>query len=400
MRQLRPRRVALLSLITAGMIGSILIPWAAQRASAASDGGTSASVNGDTVTIAVNIDICCGGTSRDPANFDSLVRDDVKQAEAAWNQALSRLPYKGCFSIHVAFSVHILTGPESEDGYHYLYVEPSEPGRSYVHGPPVGEDNTWVYLNVVGQSELFLASMSIATWEHEIGHLMGLQDDYQDQVVGGATVSVALPGRAGTLMDTGSSIDQNLANRIGDLAAKSGLKLPSCWKGTITSTSARQFFEGGQNSTCSDAWTGTLSFTVDGQNAVTGSGALNRNGAVACTNPGLEPGQPGVPPPTQTYTFSVSGVRTTAGFTLQFNITSIVPPHPSSIDVAGIWSLLETSACPYKPGVKLSIPFDRPNHASGVIVLDATIVHGCSSNPGGSQNDIFSSTSTIGLTGP
>jgi hypothetical protein len=232
MRQRRPRRVALLSVITAGMIGSILIPWAAQRATAASGGGTSASANGDTVTIAVNIDICCGGTRRDPANFDSLVRDDVMQAEAVWNQALSRLPYKGCFSIRVAFSVHILTGTAAEDGYHYLYVDPTEPGRSYVQGPPVG-DSTWVYLNDVGQSSLFLASMSIVTWEHEIGHLMGLQDDYQDQVVGGATVSVALPGRAGTLMDSGSSIDQNLADRLGDLAAKSGLKLPGCWAGTM-----------------------------------------------------------------------------------------------------------------------------------------------------------------------
>jgi hypothetical protein len=174
------------------------------------------------------------------------------------------------------------------------------------------------------------------------------------------------------------------------------------WTGTIISTSDRHYFEGGANYTCTDAWTGTLSFTVDGQNAVTGSGALNLQGVVSCTNPYAEPGpKPGLPGPSQAYDFSVSGEKTTGGFNLQFAITSILPlPPPGSIDVAGIQSLLHVSVCPPEPGPKFSIHFDRPNHASGVLKLNATIVRGCSSSPGGSQNDIFSSSSTIVLTGP
>jgi hypothetical protein len=203
------------------MIASILVASVEHRATAASDGGTSASLNGDTLTIAVNIDVCCTAQPSNPADFDSQVKNDVKQAEAAWNQALSGLPYKGC-SIRVAFSLHILTGPAADAGYHYIYVDPVSPGRSNVKTG----DGTYVYLNTVSQSTWFLASMSGVTWEHEIGHLMGLPDDYQDQVSGGETVSVPLPGREGTLMDSGSSIDQNLADRLGELAGKSGLKLP------------------------------------------------------------------------------------------------------------------------------------------------------------------------------
>jgi hypothetical protein len=162
------------------------------------------------------------------------------------------------------------------------------------------------------------------------------------------------------------------------------------WTGTITSTSERQYFDGGANYTCSDAWTGTLSFSVTGQNAVTGSGALNLQGAVSCTNAYALSGHP-----LQTHGFSVSGVKTAAGFTLQFTVTSASPPH--TVDVAGVVSLLAVNECPLQAGPKLSIALDRPNHATGVAMPSATIVQDCPHGPQGAQNDIFSSTSTIVL---
>jgi hypothetical protein len=165
------------------------------------------------------------------------------------------------------------------------------------------------------------------------------------------------------------------------------------WVGTIMSTSVRHYFDGGANYTCSDAWAGTLSFIVGGQNTVTGSGALTRNAAVVCTHPY------GLPPQVQRYNFSVSGVKTTAGFTLQFTITGVAPPPPAG-DFAGIASLLHASVCPDEPGPKLSIVLDRSNHASGVLVLNATLAQTCPGPPHGSQHDIFSSTSTIVLSGP
>jgi hypothetical protein len=172
------------------------------------------------------------------------------------------------------------------------------------------------------------------------------------------------------------------------------------WTGTIISTSDRHYFDGGANYLCSDAWTGTLSFTVDEQNVVTGSGALNLQGAAVCEAPGAAGGTHGLPPEVQTYNFLVSGERTTTGFNLRFNITSILPPRPDSIDVAGIESLFSTSACPPGPGPKFSIHSDRPNHVSGVLALNTKLVQGCPKAPNELQIDVFSSSSTIVLTGP
>lgn len=145
---------------------------------------------------------------------------------------------------------------------------------------------------------------------------------------------------------------------------------------------------------------GRLWFDVDGRNEVSGSGALNLLGAAVCQAPGAPGGTHGLPPEVQTYNFSVVGVRTTAGFILQFNITSIVPPAPGSIDVAGMGSLFATSACPHEPGPKLMIAFDSPNHASGSPVLNIKLVQGCPKSPTELQIDLFSSTSTIVLNGP
>lgn len=169
------------------------------------------------------------------------------------------------------------------------------------------------------------------------------------------------------------------------------------WMGTITSVSDRHYFDGGANYLCSDAWTGTLSFFVDGRNAVSGSGALNLQGAVACQAPGAAGGTHGLPPEVHTYNFSVGGERTATEFDLEFNITSIVPPPPGSIDVAGIDSLFSTSACPHLPGPKLPIPFDRPDHATGSPVLNIKLVQGCPKSLTELQIDLFSSTSTIVL---
>jgi hypothetical protein len=167
------------------------------------------------------------------------------------------------------------------------------------------------------------------------------------------------------------------------------------WTGTITSTSERHYFDGGANYACIDAYTGTLSLSVNGPNAVTGSGALNLQGAASCAPLGAAGGTHGLPPETQTYEFSVSGVKTTARFTLQFTITKVSPP--GSIDVAGIKSLLHVGVCPPTSGPKLSIALDRPNHATGVAMPSATIVQDCPHAAQGAQNDIFSSTSTIVL---
>jgi hypothetical protein len=398
------RRIALL--LVGGMVaaGAILSPPVEHLAQAGSGGGTSASVSGTTLTITVNFDLCCTTNAAERTIYGPLIQDEVRAAENLWNQALAKLLAKGCFRIAVVFSEHLLDKPNWEGGYHEISIDFIHPGRPYSNDLTPGithnDDTAWVYNNTTTGS-FYESSMDIGTWAHEIGHLMGLGDDYGiDHALGGHGGSLPLPGRGGTMMENHGVIDQNLADRLADIATKAGVKLPSCWKGTITSTSDRHYFDGGANYMCSDAWTGTLSFIVVGQGTVAGSGALNLQGTAVCQAPGAAGGTHGLPPEVQTLNFSVGGERTTTGFDLQFNITSIFPPQPGSIDVAGIESLLSTSACPHLPGPKLSIPFDHPNHATGSPVLNIKLVQGCPKSPTELQIDLFSSTSTIVLNGP
>jgi hypothetical protein len=206
-----------------------------------------------------------------------------------------------------------------------------------------------------------------------------------------AAVLLAVAGCGGSTGATPTPIFATSISNSANAANPTGQH----WTGTITSTSERHYFDGGANYTCTDAWTGTLSFSVTGQNAVTGSGALNLQGAVSCTNAYALPGPNR--PPVQTHGFSVSGVKTAAAFTLQFTVTSASPPH--TVDVAGVVSLLAVNQCPLRAGPKLSIAFDRANHATGAAMPSATLLQDCPHGPQGAQNDIFSSTSTIVLNG-
>jgi len=79
--------------------------------------------------------------------------------------------------------------------------------------------------------------MDSATWAHEIGHLMGLGDDYYHERGLGHAEGDPMPGREGTLMaggheSQGTLIDQNLADRLADIVNKVA-KLPQCWQGTL-----------------------------------------------------------------------------------------------------------------------------------------------------------------------
>jgi hypothetical protein len=79
------------------------------------------------------------------------------------------------------------------------------------------------------EAKFYYSSMSERTWAHELGHMMGLGDDYRDSFNG----SYPIKGREKTLMDTGDAIDEALANRLLDMARKSGAALPTCWTGKL-----------------------------------------------------------------------------------------------------------------------------------------------------------------------
>jgi hypothetical protein len=214
----------------------ILSPSVARPAQAVSGGGTTVSLNGATVTITVNLDLCCAHDASERTIYGPLIQEEVKQAETLWNQALAKLPAKGCFPIAVVFSEHLLDRPNWESGYHKIDIDFLHPGRPYSNdytpGGTHNDDTAWVYGHVT-DGIFYEPSMNVATWAHELGHLMGLGDDYIEHAFGGHGGNLPLPGRGGTMMYDDGVIDQALADRLADIAAKAGLKLPSCWKGTV-----------------------------------------------------------------------------------------------------------------------------------------------------------------------
>jgi hypothetical protein len=220
-------------LFAGGMVVAAVVmsPTAARPAVAAGGGGTTISSNGSALTITVNIDLCCATSGSMQTVYGPLIEYEVKLAENQWNQALAKLPAKGCFPITVVFKEHLLKLPLWENGYHHIDIDFFHPGRSYsvdnTPGTTHNDDTVFVYEHeTVG--DFYDADMSGGTWAHEIGHLMGLGDDYTG--FGGHGLSVPLAGRNGTLMANSSTgvIDQALADRLADIAAKSGLKLPPC----------------------------------------------------------------------------------------------------------------------------------------------------------------------------
>ena len=94
-------------------------------------GGTTVTVDGLTVTITVNMDICClPEDASQRAIFEPLVLGEIKAAQDKWNQALADLPAKGCYQIKVNFNARWLKKGEAWDnGYHHitclLYTSPS-----------------------------------------------------------------------------------------------------------------------------------------------------------------------------------------------------------------------------------------------------------------------------------
>ena len=221
-------------LLTVALAATGGAPTAPAFAAVAAAGGTTVTSEGGAVTITVRFDLCCAADAAEQTIYGSLIKEEVAQAEAGWNAALAKLPYHDCFPIKVVFQARLLNRGEKPDPLaHQIGIDLMRPGRPVVFDPGTTDhtdDTTTVYTQTVG-GDFFEPAMSARTWEHEIGHLMGLGDDYRDNVLGGHGISQPTKGRAGTLMDTGNSIDQALAQRLGDIAVHSGLKLPKCWTG-------------------------------------------------------------------------------------------------------------------------------------------------------------------------
>jgi hypothetical protein len=301
-----------------------------ESAQAQSGGGTSTTVDGTTVTITVHIDICC---------FDNVgttlvahVMNEVRAAQDMWNAALAKLLAHGCFDIKVVFDVHLLNkGDARNPEYHQVTIDfdrpcAAEDNRSYAADdkfPPKG-----LYEQDKGFDQppdfdapyrrslegLFCASfMTTQTYAHEIGHFMGLRDDYSD-ILGD---SICFSGRGGTLMCNGKTIDQQLADRLINIVNTPG-RVPQCWKGTLKIAST--FMPNVPQRTWSDTWKADFRLVVDATGGVSGRGINRRASPVK--------GHPYGGTPVQEMPFSVSGDADRVRLRLRFRETYVGPASP------------------------------------------------------------------------
>jgi hypothetical protein len=271
-------RIAILAIAT--VFTALAVPAAA--APALGGGGTTATVDGTTVTITVHIDLCC--IPEDAAQRDiwvPLVRADIKAAQDMWNEALAKLTAKGCFDVRVVFDARFLNTAKDpwDPGYHQIILHFTGGGTSGSHWPgdiPQTADSDYEYTHTLPGD--FWTDIEVKTWAHEIGHLMGLGDDYRNGLnlrfegYGGYRDQrqPCLSGRGGTLMCDGNTIDQALADRLVANLSQFGL-LPQCWKGTLKAH--------GQGNVYNDDAIVELRFSVADDGTVKGSGHARMSSA-------------------------------------------------------------------------------------------------------------------------
>jgi len=358
-------------------------------------GGTTVSTSGPVTTITVHLDICCSSAAAH-AEDQSLFNEYATQAANLWNQAFAKLLAQGCDLLHLSIDAHVLnTGDRWDPGFHQITINFDKPGRDGINELPgstlpATADWTDPYTSAL-TGNYFLPDLTARIFAHETGHLLGLGDDYTDQLVPGlGPRSIDLPGREGTLMDGGDTIDQNLVDRIAAEAEKAGNTLPTCqhWNGTMTADSSRAYLENDNGPySCHDSWSGTLSFNVSAKNEVSGSGTLNLTG-YHCDFPN------GEPPASPQVTFTVSGTRNTSGFSLHLAAQKFADSPPATSE-AGISSLLHDPSCTGpNPGPVLLTPLIDPTHASGSPNVRTLMGAGC----GGSTGDVLTANAAISLT--
>ena len=331
MRQARRTGLLAAAMLAAALLNAAL--GSTGPVSAAAQGGTGVAVNGPTVTITVRLDLCCASDDFEYQASQAAFEQYITKAQDAWNAALDTLPYKGCYSVHAVFMFHLLRdGQDYEAGYHHIHFNWDYPGRTASFDPGTkdpAEDTTTAYKQELN-GNYYPRDLSVRDWEHELGHLMGLGDDY-DEVHGHAIARLGRPGD--TLMALGSRIDQVLADRLGDLAGKTGVKLPQCWSGAVHSTSSAEL-PGFPQANCHETWNTTFAVIVDPNGDVSGTGKGTR-ADFGCVSPRYAEGE-------ATYqSFRIKGRLDGRDFTLTFTQTAtdggtvglfnyaiFIPPQP------------------------------------------------------------------------
>lgn len=177
-------------------------------------------------------------------SWDSLAAD----ASDVWNRAFGKLRYRGCYELRLETELNFVPiaaeGDSADEkilallkfvkpGFHHIFLNNDliVPGWDGINNPAdwTGDPTVDIHAPYLVPQIGSLGIMNSFEFGHELGHLMGLGDDYRRSLKDGEVEIRPQPGREGTFMEQASSqnIDQNLVDRVGDLASRF-VDLPTC----------------------------------------------------------------------------------------------------------------------------------------------------------------------------
>jgi hypothetical protein len=371
------RRVLALIVVSAAFLA------AAPHALAA---GTTVSVNGTTATITVNVDVLIGAFNETQVSDETRAYFATKAREAQdyWNQAFAQRRYRGCTEFKLDLNLRVLPGSAAHDvwrtddylgkatvdGRHVVSWMQSDfggaTGRPTVFDPYLPDSAATDDYPSPFQHDLdgyWSPDMESARdFAHEVGHLMGLGDDYTD--AGGS-----VEGRSGTLMDGGDAIDQDLVDRIGKIIEKAGIQLPRCWTGTMESDTSRLYLEGvyGGHTHCTDRWHATLEFGIRPDDTIEGNGEARLTSGPTCNT--------GTVKPATLETFVVRGHATERELTLQL----VFVKGNGTLAAGWVANVARHGLEPGGP--PLPVPLTDPCTAEGTVTVHDTVHSGGKEDP-------------------
>ena len=333
---------------------------------------TTVTVDGATVTLTVPVDLIGAmlGVGREisgKGDDGGVITISKYWATAAkvWNDAFAKLSYKGCvnFKLDLQFfpkSIYDLHTP----GHHRMMLNFDPDTRSMVYDVKPDATNDTNPDATTDTAGAFTADLggdwgltTVPTISHEVGHLLGLGDDYTDvkDADGKAINSKPKAGRQDTMMAGGGKIDQGLVDRIGKLVENAGKKLPKCWTGTMTSSSNETVTADNIGLVCSGTWTTALSLTIGPDGNITGTAVGAVDGPPAC------PRGHGANPQMEVFLAPVTGSATDTEFRFRFGT-------PSSYEPAGSADFTALTATIYgadPSGATFTVPITSPGRAQG-----------------------------------
>jgi len=349
----------------------------------ASTGGTTVTVSGPAVTIAVAIDLVLGNPNDEGvAEWASSVAQQIMDY---WNDGLASVSTCPLYDLSVTINpvdrsavreiptargTTLVTVP----GHHVALWGGSGPNAPWpqtfdaydadgVANP--GEDSANAYgheLWAVWSGHLD----SPRDFAHEFGHLLGFGDDYRQ---GG----LPIPERQGTLMDNGDRVDDELAKRLADIVRSSGKSVPECWTGTMDLILTKDYLAdelGLPPAVCSGSWRVTPTFWVNEDGSIEGSAPAELTSGPDCTFD--------IPGTGRTASFIVGGTASEGALELRFTQTGIEEPG----DWFGFQGAMTTTFRVDRVGpshAELQTPIDTTDGGPFPVTGQATISLDCSS---------------------